>query len=316
MEPEQTTTPEEEITGEHLSHTYQDDMSKAMNATDVKEVQSMLTQAREQEAESTMIVTEQKEKSWYSVSSFILVVLTLAVLGYGTYYYMHLTVPVQPAVSVGVFPNTDPIVASSTTVGETLATLRTSTTLPIGRPVLVNLVTDTQSNTPLTNTQLYTFIGADLSTPLQDAIMSAKLGIVNTGKDILPFVVISVPDPEKASNALSSEEPTLMSEFAKVFSPAETAVVPASAGNTQQSALSALVASQSTPQVTPVQVTSNAFQSQYFYNLPVRSLTETDPKSGQQRIIFLYGYATNNVVVITSTPEVLKAVYDTVIAQH
>ncbi len=316
MEPEPT-TPEEEVTEQHLAHTYQDDMSKAMNATDVKEVQTMLNQAREQEAEVTIVATEQKEKSWYSASSFILVILTLGVLAYGTYYYLHLTVPIQPAVSVGVFSNTDAIAVNTTTVTEALATLRTSTTLPVGKPVLVNLVTDTQSNTPVTNTQLYSFIGADLSQPLQAAIGSAKLGIVNTGKDILPFVVISVPDPEKASNALTSEEPTLMSEFSKVFSTAETPIPTAPAGDSQQAALSNLVASQSTPQVTPASVTTtHTFQSQYFYNLPVRSVTEIDPKTGEKRIVFLYGYANNNVIVITSTPEVLKAVYDTIITQH
>ncbi|MDB5254715.1 MAG: hypothetical protein JWL92_91 [Candidatus Nomurabacteria bacterium] len=314
MEPEQT-TPQPE-TEQHFAHTYQDDMSKAMNATDVTEVQSLLTQAREQEAEEIITVTERREKSWYSTTSFLLIVLTLAVLAYGAYYYMHLTVPIQPVVSVGVFSNTDPIATSNSSIGSVMATLRASTTLPAGKPVLVNLVGE--NNVALTNTQLYSFIGAELSQPLQTAIESARLGVVNTGKDILPFVIVSVPNPEKASNAFTSEEPLLFSEFSQLFNTTEKPVAAAPAENSQQAALSALVASQktSTPAVTAMPVTSSTFQSQYFYNLPVRSLTGTDTATGEQRIVFLYGYANNNVIVITSTPEVLKAVYDTLITQH
>jgi hypothetical protein len=323
MDQEQSKKVESEQPVQHLSHTYQDDMSKAMNATDVTEVHSMLVQAREQEEEAVTAVTERREKSWYGTTSTILILLTLAVIAYGTYYYMTLTVPVQPAVSVGVFSNTDPIAINATTIKEVLATERAATDVPVGKPILLNLVTDTQAATPLSTAQLFSFIGADLSTPLESVMSSARLGIVNTGKDILPFIVASVPDPEKASNEFTVAEPTLYANFSQLFttSTAPAPVLEGSADNSQQAALSELVASQqtqqtSTPEVTPPTVIPDTFQSQYFYNLPVRTLTSTDQTTGEKKIVFLYGYATNNVMVITSTPEVLKAVYDTLISQH
>ncbi|MEO5646318.1 MAG: hypothetical protein ABIO57_00920 [Candidatus Paceibacterota bacterium] len=284
-------TPEADLVEQQhaMSHTYQDDLAKAMNATEAGDVQKMLTMAREQEVEAAIEVTERREKKWYTTSSFILIVLTAAVLAYGTYYYFHLTVPVQPAVSVGVFQSTDPIAIDGTTIKDVLATLKTSTTLVVGKPTLVTLVTDAQTKTPISTTQLYSFIGAAPTEPLQASITSARLGVVNTGQDILPFIVTSISDPEKASNEFTIAEPTLLNMFSLALN-IDTSTIP------QQ----------------PVPV----FKSQYFYNLPVRSLYVVDPTTQQQKIVFLYGYATNNVLVITSTPEVLKAVYDTVITQR
>lgn len=326
MEPEQTPTPapvpEPEL--KHSAHTFQDDLSKAMGATEVREVQVMLSQARAQEAQAVVEVVERKEKKWYSTASTLLIFITLGVIAYGTYYYMNLTVPLQPAVSVGVFTNTEPIATKNTTIQEVLTSLATSATLTAGKPILLNLVTDTQSNVQLTNSQLYTFIGANLTEPLQAAFSTARVGVVNTGKDILPFIIASAPDPERASNELSIAEPTLYDNFSLLLRGVATNATdlpPGAQEQTQQEALSELVANQqqtaqvSTPTVTAPTVTTSTFQSQYFYNLPVRSLTAIDSTTGEKRIVFLYGYANNNVVVIASTPEVLKAVYDTLITQ-
>ncbi len=285
-------TPETDLAKERqhaMSHTYQDDLAKAMNATEVGDVQKMLTEAREQETEAAIEVEELQEKKWYSTTSLILILLTLGVIAYGAYYYMHLTVPVQPAISVGVFQNSDPIVVSTTTIKDVIASLKTSTSLTVGKPTLVNLITDAQSKTPISTAQLYSFIGASLTEPLAASINSARLGVVNTGQDVLPFIVASISDPEKASNEFTIAEPILLNMFAPALN-INTATIP------QQ----------------PAQV----FRSQYFYNLPVRSLYTTDTTTNQPKIIFLYGYATNNVLVITTAPEVLKAVYDTVISQH
>lgn len=287
-QPEITPTPEPQEEG-HRARTYQDDMANAMNATEATEVQEMLARAREQAAEVEIEGIEKREKVWYSWSSLIIIILTLGVLGYGTYYYMHLTVPVTPPVSVGVFQSTSNIIADNTTIQDVLNTYSTPDVVAPHKPVLVNLINDDQTNTLISNNQLYSFIGAAVPEPMQAVISSARLGIANTGTKILPFIVASVPDPEKASNEFSIAEPTLLEMFSKALN----------------------INIQALPQQP-----APAFQSQYFYNLPVRTLTETDSATGEQKIVFLYGYATNNIIVIASDPTVLKEVYDTVIAQY
>ncbi len=281
--------PEAEEKKHPLSHDYQEDLARVMNATDAKVVQELLQDAREREAAEIEAVEETKERKWYGVSSLILVILTLGVLGYGTYYYMHLTVKIQPAVSVGVFQSTGNIAVGSTSIAEVLKTQQLDTTLPENRPVLINLVTDTASNTLLSNSQLYSFIGATLPEPLQSAISVARLGVINTGTTVAPFIIASVPDPEKASKELSIAEQSLLPYFYQ--------------------ALGIDIAGYDTTVPHP-------FESQYFYNLPVRTLSTTTIETGEKTLLFLYGYATNNTIVITAHPEALKAVYDTIINQH
>jgi hypothetical protein len=283
--PEPSAVPETEHS---YAHTYQDDMNKAMQATDPASVQKMMEDARVQQAEAEEIKTEQSERKWYSISGLFLIILTVAVVGFGAYYYMHLTVKVVPTASVGAFQSTENIVASTTSIQSVLATLAASTTLPVGKPELVNLVTDAQTNTLLSNSQLYSFIGAQVPGPLQGVITVARLGIVNTGQGVIPFIVASVSDPDKSSKEFTIAEPGLLQLFYQALGIDISGI-----------SLSAIP----------------AFQSQYFYNLPVRTLSVTD-STGQQSMIMLYGYASNNIVVITPKPEALKAVYDSIINQN
>lgn len=322
----------------HLTHTYQDDLAQAMNATDAPVVQELLANARAQETEAALEVTEQGERKWYSITSLLLIVLTLGVIAYGAWYYIHLTVPIQPAMSVGVFQNTQNIIAPNTSIEKVMADLLASSNLPEGKPTLVNL-TEANGSTLLSNTELYAFMGAAVPEPLQTSISVARLGAVNTGKEIVPFIVASVPNPEKASQELTNAEPGLLKLFYKPLNinlslyvpnplPSANALIPASTQTAQVSkqvskagSPKVATAQVATPQVAPVAATAPAapalaFDSQYFYNLPVRTLTSTDNATHLQTMVFLYGYATNNIVVITTKPEVLKAVYDTVVNQH
>jgi hypothetical protein len=296
MEPDQSVPiPQRPVDGEtqpvaevmHHAHTFKDDMAEAMNETEAPVVQALLNDAREREAFAKEENIEHAERKWYSVSSLFFIVLTLAVIGYGTYYYMHLTVKVQPTQSVGVFSSTPIIVASNM---QQLQTTLNALALPVGKPTLVNLATNSQSNILLTNSQLYNFIGAGaISEPLQAVVSVARLGVYNTGKTIEPFIIMSVPDSVKASQEFGIAEPTLL----KLFGPAmgiDLASVQDIAGQT--------------------------FQSQYFYNLPVRTVSTVASTTTPSQRIFLYGYANDNTLVITTDPQVLKAVYDSVINQH
>jgi hypothetical protein len=281
---------EPEAEKEHpLSHDYQDDLARVMNATDARVVQGLLADAREREAAEAEAVVEGKERKWYGVSSLILVVLTLSILGYGAYYYMNLTVPLQPAISVGVFQSTANIPVNATSIADVLALVSTDATLPPNKPVLINLVTDSASNTLLSNSQLYAFIGATLSEPLQSVISTARLGMINNGKEAYPFIVASVADPEKASKEFGIAEQTLLPSFYQALG------------------LSIAGYDLGTP---------HPFESQYFYNLPVRTLSVTNPDTQEKTSVFLYGYVSNNIIVISAKPEALKAVYDTIISQQ
>jgi hypothetical protein len=295
MEPQQPqptpATPEPANTEEQhpLIQTYQQDLEQAMNVTDAPVVQKMLADARDRELNAAAEVVEHSEQKWYSSIGIILIILTVAVAACGTYYYMHLTVPVTPAVTVGIFPSTANIVASSTTIQAVITNLTASTTLEANKPTLVNLVSDSTTNTLLSDVQLYKFMNTDVPEPLQSVISVARLGIVNTGTTVVPFIIATVPNPEKASQELAIDEPNLLQIFATPLGISLT--------NYQAEI-------------------GQGFQSQYFYNLPVRSLSSVASITAPQSIIFLYGYVNNNTLVITSQPAVLKAVYDTIINQH
>jgi len=316
MEPEKSTTTPQPEEQHALAHTYQDDMAKAMDITDPATIQAMLADAREREGETVVIAAEQRERKWYSLSSLLLLLMTVAIAGYGAYYYMHLTVKTQPTASVGVFQSTDNIAIDTTTIQEVLTTLAKSTTLPVGKPLVVNLVKDSKTNTLISNSDLYSFIGAQLTEPLQASIAVARLGVVNTGKEVLPFIIASVPDPLKTSKELTIAEPTLLQLFSQALT-IPAAVVPSTTTVTTQSPTTAS-AQVATMQVRAIQapVVLPTFKSQYFYNLPVRSLSAINPVTGQQDIVFLYGYVSNTILVITTKPTVLKAVYDTILSQH
>jgi len=273
----------------HLAHTYQDDLNQVMNATEAPVVQQLLADAREHEALAAEEIVEQKERKWYSISALTLIVLTLAVICFGAYYYTHLTVPIHPAVSVGAFPDTDPIVANATTIDQVITNLTASTTLPVGKPTLVDLVTDTKTNTLLSDTQLFSFMQSAVPEPLQSTIGEARLGIVNTGNAIVPFIIASVSNPQNASLQFTDAEPALLQIFYKPLN-----IDLATYQNDE----------------------SQPFQSQYFYNLPVRTLSAPASIMSPQTLIFLYGYASNNTIVITTQPAVLEDIYDAIINQN
>ncbi|HTH93580.1 MAG TPA: hypothetical protein VL576_03830 [Candidatus Paceibacterota bacterium] len=293
MNPEQVQDPNvphrpEDSQEGHRSHTYQDDLNQAMNVTEAPVVQEMLKNARDREEFAALEVKEQGEKKVYSLSSILLLVLTIGIIIYGAYYYSHLTVKVQPIQSVGAFPVSQNLLASNTNLQQLITNLTTTPT-PVGKPTLINLVNDSKTDTLLSNSQLYSFIGAVVPEPLQSVISVARLGVLNTGTKVLPFVIVSTTNPESASKEFAIAEPNLL----QMFGPALNINMGSVQNNVGQN-----------------------FQSQYFYNLPVRSLSTVATPNTPSQMVFLYGYANNNIIVITTDPQVLKAVYDSLINQH
>lgn len=272
----------------HKAHTYEDDLAKAMNTIDAPVVQEMLATAREREESERFAVIGRKQRRWYSLFSILFLILAAGGFGYGIWHYTNLTVPVEQQVPVGVFKNTAPTVITEATVDDLVQGLVTSTDLEEGEPLLIPLVTDATSLTPVTKNQFFAFIGAQPSEPFVYSMDTIRLGVMNTGDRNKLFVVLSVSDPQLASKEFLIAEPKLLTLFSRVL-----AINPDSY----------------------LLEEGKGYTGTYLYNLPMRILSTTD-ESQTERPVILYGYATGNVIVVTTDPSVLKAVSDTIIRQR
>lgn len=275
--------------GHPIVQTYEKDLSLAMDTTDATVVQELLQTARERETFEKEKEVVRHQRGWYTTGGLILLVLALGALVYGVYYYKNLTVRVAPSVPVGVFQSTAPITAADTTIDEGIATTITAASLPEGKPYLIPIVTDNTTLTPLSNEQILTFAGANPSEPFVAALSLVRLGIMNTGPAVVPFLIFSVPNPEVASKEFLIAEPDLLSMVA----PALNIDL-----ELHQSEI------------------GKSFESSYMYNLPVRTLKSLDVDTQEESLVFYYGYATDHTIVVATNPSVLKAVYDTIIRQQ
>lgn len=271
-----------------LVHTYEDDMSKAMTVSDAVVVQELLTSARERERAIKEEVVKRKARGWYTAGSLILLLCAGAAATYGVYYYTSLTVPAAHSVSIGVFPSTQPVAANAVTVEELLERMKEDATLSVGKPYLIDLVTDQTSLALLNNTELFTFIGATPSEPFATALDVIRMGVMNTSSGTVPFLIASVKDPDIAAKEFLIAEPSLLGIVDAALDINTAAIAPEA---------------------------NISFVGEYRYNLPVRTLYTSDV-TGNRTLTLLYGSATDNIVVITTKPDVLKAIYDTVIRQQ
>lgn len=271
-----------------LVHTYDDDLSKAMNVSDAKVVQELLTNARERETIMKEEVVKRKARGWYTAGSLILILCALAATAYGVYHYRRLTVPASTSVSIGVFPSTEPIVAASTTIEQLILDFKTDQGLLKAKPYLVDLVSDESGQVLLTNTELFSFIKAVPSEPFATSLAVIRLGMITIGTDTVPFLIASVPNPEIAAKEFLIAEPKFLELFSAALDIDTTAITTE---------------------------TNTAFVGEYRYNLPVRALYTTN-QAGARTLTMLYGSATDNIIVITTKPDILKTIYDTVIRQQ
>lgn len=280
-------TPTEPATqpDKHFVHTYADDVAKALDTTDATIVQELLIEGREREELEAEIKIRAKQKGWYTTGATILIICTLAAVAYTVYHYSRLTVPAQQAVTVGVFPSTSIVVADTTDVRTLITTLKADTTLALDKPALVPLVSNEQSLTLLTNQELFSFFEAQPSEPFLTSFSLFRLGIMDTGLENIPFVIAAVSDTDIAGKELLIAEPTLVQMFYKALG-IDIATLPEEVGKT--------------------------FSGEYLYNIPVRSLRIGE----SQNIAFFYARVSDNIVVFTTSPAVLKAIYNSLISQQ
>lgn len=282
--PESEPTPE----SHHLAHTYKDDLARAMDATDATVVQKMMKEARDRETIEHDNIVRSKQRGWYVTASFILVVLALGAVVYGFYYYKHLTVKVTKQYSVGIFPTTEAILTSSTDIRSVITKLTTGTDLPENKPTLVTLTSNASTLAPLTNEQFFQFIEANATEPFQNTIAIARLGVMNTDNEGVPFIIFNIKDPEIAGKEFLIAEPDILKMF--------------------YSALNIDISQYS-------EEIGKGFESTYLYNLPVRVLSSPDTTVAKGQTVLFYASVTDNIIVVTTSPTVLKAIYENVIKQ-
>lgn len=278
-EPEETKKP--------LMHTFEQDMSKAMDATDAKVVQEILERGREKEFIEKENYSRGKQKSWYKLGAIIFLICTLASLGYAFYHFRNLTVPAEKSVSIGVFPSTEAITANSSDIRKTIETTKQDASLEDGKPYLVPIVESAESPSLLNTNQMFSFFESNASEPFISSFSIVRLGVMNSQGINIPFVIAGVKDPEIANKELLLAENSLLQYFYKSLD-IDLSLHKEEVGK--------------------------EFVSEFLYNVPIRSLKYTDEK-GTEKKLFFYARVTDNVVVFTTSPNVLKAIYDSLIRQ-
>lgn len=268
-------------------HTFQSDLDMAMDTTEAPAVQELLQTARAKEAFEIEKQVVGSQRTWYSAGAVILIILALGAAAFGIYYYKTLTVRVTPTPSVGVFQNLDPIDTTTTAAESALAKLMSTDGIPEGKPMLVPLVDSI--GTALSPEATFGYLNVKVGEPFIATLSLVRLGVMNTGTTVTPFLILSTPTPELATKEFLIAEPTLLNTVASVLGIDLTLTA---------------------------RDIGTSFNSVYMYNLPVRTLTATNVDTGEKTILLYYGYATDNTIVIATDPTVLKAIYDTIIRQR
>ena len=231
--PPEQPTPEisEAAAPRHISHSYQDDLSQAMNATDASVVQQLLQEARDREENARLKEKNDSQRKWYSTVSLTLIIIAIGAIGYGLYHYLQLTVPVVQKVSVGVFPSTESFTASATDIRQVVSTIITDNTLKENTPYLVPLVSDETTRTLLQNTAFFSFLEADATEPFIAVFDSARLGVIKTESGTKTFFIGSVSDPVVATKEFLIAEPELLNLFYRALN-IDLTTVPREIGST------------------------------------------------------------------------------------
>jgi hypothetical protein len=285
MQPTNPSQPEE--SPRPAMHTFQSDLERAMDTTEASAVQELLQTARNKETFEIERHSVHRQRTWYSAGAVILVVLALGAVAFGLYYYRTLTVRVTPSPSVGVFQNLPSINTETTDVSTALKSLVTNESIPEGKPFLVPLTNN--AGTALSPEATLSYLQVNPGEPFIATLSLVRLGAMNVGNSVSPFLILSTPNPELATKEFLIAEPKLLEMTALVLG-IDLTMEARDIGTT--------------------------FNSVYMYNLPVRTLTSTNVDSREETILMYYGYATDTTIVVATNPTVLKAIYDTIIRQR
>ncbi len=262
-----------------LSRSYAEDLAHAMQATDAKTVQELLTLAREKETVITEAEEEQKT-NWV----FILgAMLCFAAVGIACWFIWNRyqdtrPVPIERTYSQAVFSQLSPIDSSKTDIREVVRTLQTTAPLSFNTPTIVPLVTASSSE-PLAPSAFFTFIEGEVPPSLLSAITAVRLGGIATGDTVIPFIIITGTDQGALTQELRTAEPTLVRTFYRAL------------GITIAAAPELLTAS---------------FQDEYISNISVRTIHTGNINTPS----LVYGFISDESVVITTNTAAFARIYD------
>lgn len=271
-----------------IMHTYAGDLANALDTTDATVVQQILAEGREREEIDAEQKLRGKQKGWYSTGATILIIFSLTAIGYTAYHYSRLTVPAQEKVSVGVFPSTSVVVTNSTDIRSVITSLRGNASLEANKPSLVPLVDNEQTLTLLSNNQLFSFFESKPSEPFLSSFSLIRLGVMNTGVDNVPFIIGATTDTDISTKELLIAEPDMLQLLYKPLG-IDISTIPQEIGKT--------------------------FTGEYLFNIPTRTLQYTNTQ-GENVPLFFYARVSDSIVVFTTDPSVLKAIYDSLIRQQ
>lgn len=286
MEEEKIPEPQLENPQKHTTHTYEDDLAKALDATDAKVVQEIMAEGKAKEAYREEEKKRGSQKKWYTLGAIILFLFATSASIYTFYYYRGLTVPAEKPVGVGVFPSTNPM-TTATDIRTTIEALKADTSIS-EKPALVPLLKDEDARVLLSVPELFSFFEAKPSEPFLASFTVARLGVVRVGTNNIPFVITSVTNPEVTAKELLIAEPDLLKIF---YKPLGIDL----AGREE--------------------IIGKSFSGEYIYNIPIRAL-RYDTQEERGKLIFFYARVSDDIVVFTTEPGALKAVYDSVIRQQ
>jgi hypothetical protein len=277
----------EVVVEKRIVHTYSDDVAKALDTTEASVVQELLIEGREREEIEKETEIRNKQKVWYKIGGFILTILTLSAIAYTVYHYMNLTVEVEPTATVGVFPSSESVISENTNIRALMAGIKIDTTLEKNKPTLIPIVKDQATLTLLTPYELFSFFEARASEPFLSSFSLIRLGVMSDGIKNIPFIIGATKDAEISAKELLIAEPDLIQ---MLYIPLDIDI-----SNIKE------------------EVGKN-FVGDYMYNIPVRIFEY--PKEGDTKGMFFYARVTDDIVVFTTSPEALKAIYDSLIKQQ
>lgn len=280
-------TNNEVVVEKHIVHTYSDDVAKALDTTDASVVQELLIEGREREEIEKETEKINKQKVWYKAGAIILTIFTLGALAYTVYHYIGLTVKAEPSATVGVFPSSESVISGNTNIRALMTGLKADTSLEKNKPTLVPIVKDQATLTLLTPYELFSFFEASASEPFLSSFSLIRLGVMSDGIKNIPFIIGATKDAEISTKELLIAEPDLIR---MLYVPLDIDI------------------SNITEEV------GKKFVGDYMYNIPIRLFEY--PKVEGEKGTFFYARVTDNIVVFTTSPEALKAIYDSLIKQQ
>ncbi len=280
-------TPEDQPEKPLFIHTYQSDLAKSFDTTEASVVAKLIADAKKIEQKKLIEISNAKQKKWYLVGTLILILFGVGSIFYGFYYYKNLTVKTVQKYSVGIFPVTENIFINSTDIREVVRKITTEIIIPENKPTLVSLKKNQENLEELNKEDFFKFLESGTNEPFEKIITTAKLGIINDGNEVNPFLILSTNDAEISAKELLILEPKMLNSFYKVLNIDISKYVEEIGGK---------------------------FESSYFYNIPIRTLYGNMNNMEHQQIL-IYGYPTENIIVITTKPSVLKSIYESIIKQ-